>query len=120
MPYIPPEDRYQFDRLVDDLGAAVETDGELAYVISRLIHVHIYEHQKDQSYSKLAEVLHVLDTCKFEYYLNTMKPYEDYKKQQNGDLFDHYRDEERPTPDPDSAEPAAGAAGAGDGELRAA
>lgn len=89
MPYIAAEERSRFDDYVDTLGVRTTTSGELAYVISRLCHVYVYENSKDTSYAGLAEVLSTLDTCKLEYYLETMKPYEDYKKSMNGDLFDH-------------------------------
>ena len=89
MPYIKSEDRTLYDRqiaeLVEKLGAGVVNPGHLNYVITKLIHECL---PARLSYAHLNEMIGVLDCAKMELYRMVAAPYEDYKREVNGNISD--------------------------------
>jgi len=80
MPYIKQEDR---------LGVSVmipETPGELNYLLTKVIQEYIDE-QGGVSYTIINEVVGVLECAKLELYRRVAAPYEDERKEENGDVY---------------------------------
>ncbi len=79
MPYIKAEDR---DAL--DCGDIICTPGELNYVITDLVVNYLGD---KPNYAKFNEVIGVLECAKLELYRRMVAPYEDTKKEENGDVY---------------------------------
>lgn len=79
MPYIPPEDREALE-----LGANATSAGELNYKITRLCHDYLAYF--GTSYNRLNDIVGVLECAKLEFYQRRVRPYEDIKIAQNGDV----------------------------------
>lgn len=60
------------------------TAGELNFVLTREILDFIGE---DYRYDNINEVIGVLECCKMELYRRIAAPYEDKKKEENGDVY---------------------------------
>lgn len=93
MPYITKEQRYyinnnSLNELLDDISneEIIENPGELNYTISSI--VDTYLQKKGKNYTNLNEVIGVLECVKQEYYRRVVSPYEDLKKEENGDIFE--------------------------------
>lgn len=86
MPYITPEDRPLFNRVLSGFQPAAEefTLGGLNYLITKLILMYWKNHH---SYAAIAGITGVLENAKQEFYRRTASPYEDLKKSQNGDVY---------------------------------
>lgn len=84
MPYIKPE-----DRTVMDNGFEPTTDGELNYVITKLVRRYLYAKAKGGPirYTMYNEVIGVLECAKQELYRRMIAPYEDEKIKENGDVY---------------------------------
>jgi hypothetical protein len=88
MPYIKPEAREKYDKLIKTLAQELTrpvggvVDGEVNYVISRLINLS-YERR----YASLNRAIGVLECIKQEYYRRVVAPYEDEKIKENGDVY---------------------------------
>lgn len=78
MPYIEHKDRAAL------LTGEVQPDspGELNYCISVL--VHEYLKSKSVNYTRINEVIGILECAKLELYRQLAAPYEDKKKAENG------------------------------------
>ena len=87
MPYIKQERRDKLDRQIGDLRLALEklgdVEGDLTYVISRLIGGLFF---KNPSYGMIAHLTGVLENVKQEFYRRIAGPYEDEAITRNGDL----------------------------------
>ena len=89
MPYIPKERRSD----LVTVGGYAETCGELNYYITNEILGYLYRGQhrtgefKNISYSDYNEVIGVLECVKMELYRRMVAPFEDEKKEINGDVF---------------------------------
>jgi len=85
MPYISQRKRRRLDPLITALDMALigASEGEVNYVISRLIDIHYYE----GGYAGYNAALGVLEAVKQEYYRRVVAPYEDKKKLENGDVY---------------------------------
>lgn len=80
MPYIPQPDR---DRLA--AGAIPVTPGELNYCITRLVDGWIT--RTGLSYTTLNAAIGALECAKLELYRRRAGPYEDAKREANGDVY---------------------------------
>lgn len=90
MPYIARKDRGVLDGTVYTLARQIETEGELNYVLSRLIHRIIevpdfnYKQNFYLKYNSLNTIIGVLECVKQEFYRTVVAPYEDKKRAENG------------------------------------
>jgi hypothetical protein len=94
MPYIKQENRKHFEKLLDeakvsfnrenDGGHNVMTEGELNYVITKLLHQYVLS--KGVSYKTYNDVTGVMESAKSEFYRRYVAPYEDAKIKENGDV----------------------------------
>lgn len=82
MPYIQPEERTEIDKMLK--GLRLETHGQVAYAITRLVLESGLEYG---SYAGLAALNGMLDLVKVEFQNRLVEPYEAYKRKVNGDAF---------------------------------
>jgi hypothetical protein len=82
MPYIKSVDRKILDSGYGTL--LVKTPGELNYMITKQILMYLPDYP---SYDEYNTVVGVLECVKQEYYRRMVAPYEDIKKEQNGDVY---------------------------------
>ena len=92
MPYIKPERRPEVLSYSDNrTGIEVKVrdlmgPGELNFALTSIILDYI-EGLKPMSYSKINEVIGVLECVKLEFYRRAAAPYEDIKIKENGDVY---------------------------------
>ena len=84
MPYIKQQDREKFTNDIANLSKNIESEGELNYVISKLL--HNYTNKKGKCYKTLNEVQGVMTCASMEFYRKIVSPYEDDKITENGDI----------------------------------
>lgn len=93
MPYINRPRRVVIDRFIDDLlsdinnalydlGEADLTNGDMNYIVSRL--VHSWALQRPTSYANLSQANSILADASQEFYRTVVAPYEDLKAFENG------------------------------------
>ena len=83
MPYIKKEDRRKFDKVIlNNLSKLVETDGELNYCVSLLLH-SILE-KRGINYQNMNNLIGTLECVKLELYRKVVSPYEEAKIDENG------------------------------------
>jgi len=88
MPYVKKELRAYLDGNIEALAKEIrglppdETAGALNYAITRLFVL-----QYPSRYYHFNRLLGVLEAVKQEFYRRLVAPYEDEKKQENGDVF---------------------------------
>lgn len=82
MPYVHPKVRAQLDA-----GALPGSSGELNYVITRIADGYIRRMYGAVNYEGVNEVVGVLECAKLELYRRVAAPYEDTKRQDNGDVY---------------------------------
>jgi hypothetical protein len=82
MPYITKADRKKLTFRDDKFP---ETSGELNYLITQL--ANQYLKYKGLSYTTLNEIMGVFTCASVEFYRRVVVPYEDKKKENNGDVF---------------------------------
>lgn len=90
MPYIPSEDRPQYQEALTELAMLIPKDrtkrcGHMNYIVSLLIE-KVYG--KEMRYCDYNEVCGVLSCIKDELYRRKVGPYEDKAILKNGDLSD--------------------------------
>ena len=85
MPYILPNRQKVFDPFLNYLGPLVRTPGELNYCITKLL-VYLAG-CGELSYTTFAEIHGVLDTVGKEFYRRVVVPYENDKRNENGDVY---------------------------------
>lgn len=61
--------------------------GELNYVITQAVLNYLDQYDDGKSYARYNEVIGVLECAKQELYRRRIAPYEDYKKDLNGDVY---------------------------------
>ena len=81
MPYIPQHMRRQLNDGTDSLEYA----GQLNYVITKCITDYI--DYNGNSYQRINDVLGALEGAKLEFYRRVVVPYEDQKREENGDVY---------------------------------
>lgn len=82
MPYIPQMRRVDVEPL---LRTPAETPGELNYQVTRL--VQRWVDQNGTGYNTFNAAIGVLESAKLELYRRMVGPYEDSKKNENGDVY---------------------------------
>ena len=82
MPYIDEESRRKLDyeKLMPD------NSGELSYVFSQIIRKYIW--LKGRHYSTFNDITGALENIKLETFRREIGPYEQKKKEDNGDVFE--------------------------------
>lgn len=83
MPYIPEERRRVLDPLIDHLITAAGTDGERNYVITQFLMKSIGL----INYMTIQRMMGLIECVKQEIYRRVAAPYEDKKREENGDVF---------------------------------
>jgi len=88
MPYISPARRKfidpQLGYLIHQLKHIVASDGDMNYVITKLIKAWI--ERRGKSYTNLNAAMGILESVKQEFYRRDVAPYEDKKIAENGDI----------------------------------
>jgi len=87
MPYIQKQHREVLDPLIDALSAALATEGDLNYALTRLVLGTL--RRSGVTYAAIATLSGVLKNVSDEFYRRLAGPYEDLKREQNGDLDDY-------------------------------
>lgn len=86
MPYILPEERDWIAPALKNLTVQLGTNatpGVLNYLITELL-----LSQYPASYGHMNELIGVLECAKHEFYRRVVVPYEEVKRNQNGDVYD--------------------------------
>lgn len=86
MPYIKEERRTAIDSAVLELNHYIDGPGELNYAITKLCLKYLEEGVF--GYSTLSAVRAVLHDVHDEFYRRVMVPYEEKKREENGDVYD--------------------------------
>lgn len=96
MPYIKPDDRPRFSKMLSELEACGEiSSGDANYIITKICHYYVY--RKGERYTNhndivgalenvKDEVKGIVECAKLELYRRRTAPYEDKKIQENGDV----------------------------------
>lgn len=90
IPYIEREARAELDPAIDQLADQIRTgafrttdEGELNYILSRLVHEWLGINPRYADYNA---VVGVLECCKLELFRTAIAPYEDSKRVANGSI----------------------------------
>ena len=87
MPYIKPENRKKYDKVLKELISILKTlppeevDGELNYIVTKMLK-EIYPLR----YFHINKAIGVLECAKLEFYRRVAAPYEDIKMKESGDV----------------------------------
>ena len=84
MPYITQERRKDFDELLAQLGPRIKNKGEMNYCVSILMAWYVSEH--GEGYHNISDAKDALVNAADEFARRRLAPYEDLKKEENGDL----------------------------------
>ncbi len=87
MPYIRSRERTQLDSTLSNATHQATTSGELNYVITKLVDEYLADTDVAFGYTKINEVIGVLECAKLELYRRIAAPLEDVKKILNGDVY---------------------------------
>jgi hypothetical protein len=88
MPYIKKEERQELDKLLQPLidflktKGTEEVDGQINYTFTRVL-TSLYKPR----YFNYNRAMGVLECIKQEFYRRAVAPYEDKKKEENGDVY---------------------------------
>lgn len=85
MPYIPQKDRIALDPLINQLSNLIVSEGELNYVLTRLVKGYI--DREGACYATYNKAIGVLECAKLELYRRPVAAYEGQKLNQNGDVY---------------------------------
>jgi hypothetical protein len=80
MPYISKEQRTE----IETWGAKPKDSGELNYILTKIIDEYI---GNELRYQKINDVVGVLECAKLELYRRLAAPYEDKKRDENGEVY---------------------------------
>lgn len=89
MPYINKNQRgilqstLNLEDVIEKLGSAEPTVGDLNYIITRIVHRYFELHN---SYQGINDIVGVLECAKIEFYRRLAVPYEEEKIKSNGDV----------------------------------
>jgi ribosomal protein S3AE len=87
LPYIKPENRKKYDKVLKELVNLLRTlppeevDGELNYIVTKMLK-EIYPLR----YFHINKAIGVLECAKLEFYRRVAAPYEDIKIKESGDV----------------------------------
>lgn len=84
MPYIGRQDREDIKNAINKISEMIETNGEMNYAISLLIHKYV--EKKGLKYTNLNDAIGILECAKLEFYRTVVSPYEEIKKEANGSV----------------------------------
>jgi hypothetical protein len=90
MPYIDKTKRIKLDNLIGQLGYEVRQfnlpmkDGAVNYAITKLL---LNAFTDEVGYASYARMIGALECAKLELYRRKLAPYEDKKKEENGDVY---------------------------------
>lgn len=84
MPYIKQQHRDRLDHGMT-VGDIPENAGELNYVLSQVLIDFVMYH--GLSYQVINDIVGALDGCKAEFHDRIIRPYEDLKIRENGDVY---------------------------------
>lgn len=88
MPYIKAEDRAKFARALDEVGDnRPQTAGELNYLITKIVDSFLWKDGTQPRYQDYNDVMGALEGAKLELYARKIRPYEDKKIDENGDVY---------------------------------
>ena len=82
MPYIRKESRKALDKYVNTIPSKTLNIGELNYVITKILLNH-----KPKNYQDYNQLIGVLECIKLEFYRRMVAPYEDLRKQEQGEIY---------------------------------
>jgi len=80
MPYITPKDRFRLAETKTPITA-----GELNYTLTEAI--TNYAAESALSYQRINDIIGALEGAKLEFYRRVAVPYEEKKKEENGDVY---------------------------------
>lgn len=83
MPYVTSSERKRLDPLISPLLEAITSRGELNYCITALVAGCVSSH----TYSGLEAAIGTLECVKQEFYRRVLAPYEERKRDENGDVY---------------------------------
>jgi hypothetical protein len=81
MPYIKKDKR----RELAENSICPRNVGELNYMWTMTIQMYLEEH--GESYQTYNDIIGAMECCKLELYARKIRPYEDLKIKENGDVF---------------------------------
>ena len=91
MPYIKPADRSVYDfmlRIIEsDFASVGAGGGDLNYVLTKVCIAWLNYHQPPHNYELLSTVFKELGCAQAEWYRRVLAPYEDKKREENGDVY---------------------------------
>lgn len=87
MPYINQDQRDRLDYRIDLLAGLITTDGQLNYVISRLVARRFGAF--GWSYDLIVRAVGTLECVKLEFYRRLAAPYEELAISRNGDIREY-------------------------------
>jgi hypothetical protein len=85
MPYITQEKRAELEHVIGQLEEYNLDCGEMNYIVTRLCNSFV--RRLGKRYSVINEVIGVLECAKQEFYRRVASPYEDEKRETNGDVY---------------------------------
>lgn len=83
MPYISKASRQRLDKPLEVLSELIDSRGDLNYCITALVSSRV----GSIGYAALEQAIGVLECAKMEFYRRVGAPYEDLKRQENGDVY---------------------------------
>jgi hypothetical protein len=86
MPYVKPEVREYIEPKLEEvlmLSTHID-DGTLNYILTRVILSYL---GKQPNYDRIADGVKALEMAKLELYRRVAAPYEDWKSDENGDVY---------------------------------
>ena len=92
MPYISQRSRRSLDPTIDAIPVRGATAGELNYIITRILLRWLRE--GFAGYAERALAVGILETAKLEFYRRSLGPFEDTKREINGDVYDNKVEED--------------------------
>ena len=91
MPYIERGDKLVYTGALAEIQDAFASvgagDGDLNYMLTQVAIAWMMYHKPPYSYSLRGRVLLAFEAAKLEYYRRVMAPYEDEKREENGDVY---------------------------------
>lgn len=83
MPYIKPGDRLRYYYILENGNPVFHSPGDLNYLLTMICLKYLGTKPNYQRYS---EVVSALECAKLEFYARRVRPYEDEKIKENGDV----------------------------------
>jgi hypothetical protein len=80
MPYISQAQRKEL------LDSVPRDPGELNYALTILINAY-FHNGRIRNYQTMNDIIGALEACKLEFYRRIVVPYEEVKREQNGDCY---------------------------------